>query len=193
VTRNVGSAAAGTTFLSSDPTKVAVTPSGEIQALAPGEVVVTAINSGLQVAFSVTVEFSPVTSYGEGLAGTGGFVPVLGTGGENPTLGNAAFRFEVADVLGGAPGVLAFSDAAAAEPFANGTLLVSLPDLVGVFPVVAGGTPGAAGAGTVLVPAAVPLLPSLVGLGGYVQGAFVDPSAIPGLSLTNALRIVIVP
>jgi len=56
---------------------------------------------------------------------------------------------------------------------------------------VLGGAPGVAGAGSLLLPAALPSDPSLIGLTIYLQAGLHDVAAIKDVSLTRGLRLEI--
>lgn len=123
--------------------------------------------------------------YGAGLAGKQGFVPTLGLVG-CADIGHV-FSLNVNDVVGGAAGTLFVGLAPAAVPFKGGTFLVGAVALQ--VPLVVGGTPGAAGAGSLSLPALLSS-PVLAGIDIYVQAGFADALAVKGVSLTNGLRFV---
>lgn len=124
--------------------------------------------------------------YGDGLAGSGGFVPMLrATGCPVP---GAPLDLHVAAALGGGTCVLALGTDPAAVPMFGGTVL--LTPLVFVTISLAG-TPLTAGEGHLAVPLVLPANPSITGLSLYGQAAVLDPSAVQGIALTPGLRIVI--
>lgn len=123
--------------------------------------------------------------YGEGLAGSGGFVPTLrATGCPVP---GASLELHVAAALGGGTGVLALGTDPTAEPLFGGTLLVTPILLVTIL---FAGEPLVAGEGRVAVPLALPANPAITGLSIYGQAAVFDPSAVQGVAATPGLRIV---
>jgi len=122
--------------------------------------------------------------YGTGLAGAGGQVPLLGVIG-CPDIGQV-FGISINAVVGGAGGVLFVGLAPAALPFKGGTFLVgAIAAQVGV---AVGGTPGAAGAGSLALPALLSD-PVLAGIDLYMQAGFADAAAVKGVSLSNGLRL----
>jgi hypothetical protein len=124
-------------------------------------------------------------SYGTGLAGKGGQVPTLGLVG-CPDIGHV-FSLNVNAVVGGAGGTLFVGLAPAAAPFKGGTFLVGAVAVQ--LPIVVGGTPGVAGAGSLSLPALLSS-PVLAGIQIYAQAGFSDADAVKGVSLTNGLRFV---
>jgi Tol biopolymer transport system component len=125
--------------------------------------------------------------YGAGLAGAGGFVPVL-FGDGCPTPG-ALVTLHLEQVVGGASGTLFVGLGPAALPFKGGSLLVSpivLQALLGV-----GGAPGAAGAGGLVLPALIPANPLLSGTSLFLQAGFADGAAVQDVSLTQGLQLTI--
>jgi Tol biopolymer transport system component len=126
------------------------------------------------------------TAYGAGLAGAGGFVPsLLGTGCPLP---GALITLHVEHAVGGAGGTLFVGLGPAALPFKGGSLLVSpiLQAVIGV-----GGTPGAPGAGGLVLPALLPATPTLSGVSLFLQAAFSDAAAVKDVSLTQGLEMEI--
>lgn len=122
--------------------------------------------------------------YGAGLAGSGGFVPVL-TGEGCPSSG-FDFELRVEDGLGGASGALFVGSAPLELPVLGGDLLV-LPDL-GSLPHTLDGTEGVPGAGTYTL-SLTQQTTSLAGLTLYFQAAYVDAGAPQGVSLSAGLRV----
>ena len=122
--------------------------------------------------------------YGSGLAGSGGFVPVLGSAG----ILRAGFSGEVriTNALGGAAGYFGVGSSEASQPVLGGTLLIS-PDFL--LPITLGGAPGVAGAGYLAIPWTLPA--SLAGVQLFEQAALIDPAAPQGASLTQGIRCVI--
>lgn len=122
--------------------------------------------------------------YGDGLAGTGGIKPSLTATG-CPNVGDV-FTIGVGQVVGGASGLLFVGLNPASLPLAGGTLL-TFPIVLSL-PLTMGGTAGEAGAGSIAFPVLLSD-PALVGFTFRLQGAFADPAAIQGASLTNGLQI----
>lgn len=124
--------------------------------------------------------------YGDGLAGSGGFVPTLSATG-CPVPG-ASLDLHVAAALGGGIGVLALGTDPAAVPLFGGTLLVT-PIVSST--ILLAGAPFAAGEGHVAAPLVLPANPAITGLSIHGQAAVLDPGAVQGIALTPGLRIVI--
>jgi len=122
--------------------------------------------------------------YGAGLAGNGGFVPLLGAIG-CPDIGEI-FTLSINAVVGAAPGILFVGLAPGAVPFKGGTF--HLASVLLQFPITVGGTPGVANAGSLGLPALLSD-PILAGVSIYLQAGFLDGAAIQGVSLTNGLRL----
>ncbi|MBL8736339.1 MAG: hypothetical protein JNL12_07940 [Planctomycetes bacterium] len=124
--------------------------------------------------------------YGDGLAGTGGFVPTFtATGCPVP---GAALDLHVAAALGGGTCVLALGTDPAAVPMFGGTVLLT-PLVFVTIPLA--GAPLAAGEGRLTAPLVLPTNPAITGLSLYGQAAVLDPGAVQGIALTPGLRIVI--
>ncbi len=165
-----GQTGAGTVF----PTTMAVSPAG---------------SSG-EVASLIQVRGAPClgsfATYGDGLAGNGGFEPSLtATGCPVP---GSTINLHAASVVGGAPGVMVLGVAPAAVPVFGGTLLVT-PSLT--LPIAAGGAPGVPGAGSLMLPVGIPSNPALSGAVLYFQMLFADAGAASGLSFTGGLAMTI--
>ena len=125
--------------------------------------------------------------YGSGLSGAGGLVPrLLGSG--CPQIGGA-FTLKVDRAVGGASGVLFVGIAPAAVPFKGGTFLVG--GLALQIPLALSGAPGAAGAGSVTLPAGLPPDTGLQGLQIFLQAGLQDAAGVKGVSLTKGLRMEI--
>jgi hypothetical protein len=122
------------------------------------------------------------TSYGAGLEGAGGFIPVL-SGTRCSSLGSNV-QIRVSRGLGGAPGILLFSFARAAWPALGGIVLVE-PFLS--FGVVLSGTGAGNGAGT--LPLLVPFQTDLVGSSTVWQGLVIDGAAPQSISFTPGLDL----
>jgi hypothetical protein len=125
-------------------------------------------------------------AFGTGVAGKGGFVPSLGAVG-CPDIGKP-FSLSIDDVVGGGVGALAVGFTAGAVPIAGGTLYV-VP-ISSQLPVVAGGDPDAAGAGSYSMPLLFPD-PAFAGFTVYLQAGFFDAGAVQGISLSNGLLLSI--
>jgi hypothetical protein len=122
--------------------------------------------------------------YGTGLAGKGGQVPLLGVVG-CPDIGSL-FTISINSAIGGAAGVLFVGLAPAAAPFKGGTFLVG--GVAAQIPLAVGGAPGAAGAGSLALPALLSN-PILAGVNLYMQAGFADSFAVKGVSLTNGVQV----
>lgn len=125
------------------------------------------------------------STYGAGLAGSGGFVPQLTSQGW-PAI-TAGFGITIDQALGGARGFLLLGFVPASLDFSGGKLLV-LPPWVMVPIAVSGSGPGG---GQLVIDVIMPDDQSLVNVQLYAQGVFLDSGAAKGLSLTNGLSILI--
>ncbi len=126
-------------------------------------------------------------AYGAGLAGVGGFVPLLaGTG--CPQIGGE-FTLELSGGAGGAAGALFAGFMPADVPFKGGSFLVG--DFVLQVSIVLGGTPGDPGAGDLSLPALLPADSLLQGVEVFLQAGLLDGAAPAGVSLTGGLTVLI--
>lgn len=124
--------------------------------------------------------------YGAGLAGSGGFVPHLGSYG-CPDVGRTV-TLQLDRGLGGAFGVLLLGTAPASLPAFGGTQLVAPVDAAVLF--YSSGPYGVPGSGGGDLP--LPLTnPALVGWSIYFQVGLLDDGAVQGVSISNGLRLVI--
>lgn len=133
-------------------------------------------------------------AYGAGLAGTGGFVPLLGSSGGAPRFGNPDYALELAQALPGATTFLLVGFLPASLPFKQGTLLVdtfSGPGLIIALPVL--GPPGVPGAGVFTLPAPVPSEPLFAGLTWYAQHVVQDAGAAGGFAMSNGVSVTWLP
>ena len=130
---------------------------------------------------------SALESFGQGLAGSGGFVPELrGLGSPFP---GGGFVLLLEQGLGGAAGALVLGgELAPAQPLFGGSLYASS---VLAFPVLLSGTPGVGGEGEGAQGVIVPSVPALVGGVFAAQAGLFDPAAVQGVALTNAVRVTI--
>lgn len=148
--------------------------------------VVRAAQAHVPAGFSLRVwgGFEP---FGQGLAGTGGFVPTLvGTGQPVPS---QLAELHVFDALGGTLGVLLASPNLAPTPLLGGTVFPDLGAAI-TFWHLATGAAGQAGAGTFSLPIALPAnLPT--GVRTHVQALYLDSAAVQGVAISNALRLVV--
>ena len=135
---------------------------------------------------AITVEDCLVdwTQYGDGTAGSGGFVPNL-DGIDGPCAGGSSM--EITDGLGGARGWIWISDGEAMIPFFGGNILVDITSLWIRIPIKLGGTKGVAGAGSLSLPAGD--LSFAAGFTFYLQTLFIDSAAVGNVSLSNGLRL----
>ncbi|RKY22575.1 MAG: hypothetical protein DRQ55_00635 [Planctomycetota bacterium] len=130
------------------------------------------------------------SAYGAGTPGTGGFVPVYGSSGGAPRLGNPDYTLELSNGVGASTVGWILGFGPSAVPFKGGTLLVdmSLPFFLSFLPL--GGAPGAPGAGALSIPAAVPNDLSFLGATAYTQFVVQDAGVTPfGLAFSNAVSI----
>jgi hypothetical protein len=122
--------------------------------------------------------------YGTGLAGSGGFVPVLA--GHGLPVGGQTVNLHLDSALGGAPAALIVGAARAAIPILGGTLLVQ-PLLAP--PVLLGGSAGVPGAGDLSVPLGLPVDEAFVGVPLFFQVLPLDAAAPGGVSMSNAVEL----
>ncbi len=124
--------------------------------------------------------------YGEGTPGTGGNTPTL-HGTDALTLGST-FTLSINNAIGGAAGLLAVGGpgSKADIPLAGGSLLI---DPIGrLVPIVLGGSAGVPGEGAVNIQVPIPSFPELIGFNLNFQAALLDPAAVAGMTLTNAIE-----
>jgi hypothetical protein len=127
-----------------------------------------------------TPELGTFTQYGNGLAGSGGYVPDLSGAGE-PIYGGD-FSVELTQVLGGTTGLLYLGQTQANYPLMGGTLYVYPIDFT--IPIVLGGS--GPGNGNLSIQATA----FFGGVNVYMQALCVDAGAVKGVSMTNGLEIV---
>jgi hypothetical protein len=136
---------------------------------------------------SVTVvdNLTRFVPFGEGLAGSGGFVPAL-SGTDGPSVG--PWSMAIDGGLGGASGVLFVGVASTGgDRFLGGRFYIDLTQRWSETPFTLGGTSGRAGAGSLVINGSdvsgdAPLVL-------YWQAAIVDPGARRGVALSNALEM----
>ena len=139
---------------------------------------------------------APVLPYGIGLHGSGNIVPKLGTAGELPRVGNANFKIQLTDGLGGVRCLIAVS-LDRAEQSAFGLTLhgdFETPGRCAYWFLMMSGSFLAPGQGTAILPVPVPNDPSLVDMRFYWQGFigdFAAPSQIAH-SHTAGLQITVI-
>jgi hypothetical protein len=129
------------------------------------------------------------TVFGQGLAGTSGFVPVLY--GVNGNCGIAGHEVRVAGGLGGTPGVLwvGFAQTDLYPVFGDGHFYLDMAGNGLTFPIRLFGPAGVPGAGVLDMTGG-----EVVGVAPltlYLQCGFADPGAPAGISLTNGLTMQI--
>lgn len=124
--------------------------------------------------------------YGTGLAGSGGFVPHLGSYG-CPDVGRTV-TLQLDRCLGGTFGLLLLGTSPASLPAYGGTQLLAPIEAMVQFQCT--GPVGAPGLGTITAP--LPLTnPALIGLSIYFQAGLLDDGASQGVSISNGLQLVI--
>lgn len=124
--------------------------------------------------------------YGTGLAGSGGFVPHLGSYG-CPDVGRTV-TLQLDRCLGGTFGLLLLGTSPASLPAYGGTQLLAPIEAMVQFQCT--GPIGAPGVGTITAP--LPLTnPALIGLSIYFQAGLLDDGASQGVSISNGLQLVI--
>jgi choice-of-anchor B domain-containing protein len=148
-----------------------------------GVVYISDQQTGLYV---VEIECYPPLHYGNGLAGSGGFVPRISAH-DYAAIGNASFGFVGTQLLGGARGVFVVGFGRASQPFYGGTLLVSLNPGYFRVPFTASGS--GPGAGTASATTPLPNNLSLVGTVFDTQLFAFDPAAPRGISMSDAIEM----
>lgn len=149
------------------------------------ELLVTAADYDGRRGRAFVLAMEPVESYGQGLAGSGGFTPVLAL--DECPRPSSVLEFEVSAGLGGAPGALILAARRVDLPFHGGILHPELG--FARFPHRLGGASGVAGAGSATLVLAVPPDSSLVGQAFHAQAVYADRGALAGLSLSAGMRL----
>jgi hypothetical protein len=129
----------------------------------------------------------PYLPYGNGVAGTGGFLPSISA--SACPAGGAAVTVQVDEALGGTVGVLLVGSERYALPSLGGALLTDRP--YNWYPHVTTGTSGLPGGGTYTVQLATPAEPTLIGSKFYLQAGYMDPGGPAGASLTGGLEVTL--
>ncbi len=149
--------------------------------LVPGD------GNGLKDVFAHATCEVTMTEFGQGLAGSGGFVPHLsGIGGRC----NGDYSVTVTDGRGGAQGFLFVGMADTDIIVFGGHFYIDLTQLIAPLAITLGGASGVAGAGSLTITGDDLL--NEPGLVVYCQAAFFDPAAVRRISMTNALEIDVV-
>jgi hypothetical protein len=151
------------------------------------ELIFTPVGTDSYVGLDALVLEATFQSYGDGLAGSGGFVPTI-SGSGCPSIGETV-TIELGDALGGALTFLFLGSGRDSLPFAGGEILVAPPWIL--VPLVASGPAGVAGAGTVTVSGDLPDDVTLIGIPANLQFAVVDDGAVRRIALTGGLEFVI--
>lgn len=125
------------------------------------------------------------TAFGDGLAGSGGLTPTVSL--SSCAAVNQSFDIVIENGLGGAPGILIWSDQSASIGFAGGVIVVGFP-LFNQIPHVLGGSLGVAGEGTASFPVFVDN-DGVIGQRLVLQAGYLDPGAPNGISLSTGLDI----
>jgi hypothetical protein len=127
------------------------------------------------------------SKFGQGLAGSGGFVPALdGTRGSCDAGGHVV---HISQGRGGAPGNLWIGLTQGDLPFFGGHFYVGFGGPWVTVPIHLGGPPGVAGAGFLDIPGSN--VNAYQGLVLYMQVSLADPGAIHGVALTNGCKVTI--
>ena len=148
-----------------------------------GVVYISDQQTGLYI---VEVKCYPAVHYGNGLAGSGGFVPRIAAHGY-ASIGNASFGFTGSQLLGGATGVFVVGFGRANQSFFGGTLLINLSQ--GYFQVPFAAMGSGPGAGTASVATPLPNDLSLVGIVFDTQLFAFDSGAPRGISMSDAIEM----
>ncbi len=141
-------------------------------------------------------EFSPFRAFGSGCPVPGGVLPLLGTVGGSPVVGNGAFGIALSDAPAATPVALivgASADTWAGIPLPLGLALFGFPgcSLLVAADIVAIGTTGGAG-GATSFPTPLPPDPALSGLRLFFQGLVGGPGSIPVvLGMTAGLEVTV--
>lgn len=160
---------------------------GDLDGDGQPELVGTAASFGQSRGRVYVIASRPLEPIGQGLAGSGGIAPTLSLGG-CPALGSMA-TLESAGVLGGAPGVWLIGTRRADVPLWRGVLYPG--SIVWCLAHVAGGTPGAPGAGGASHAFSLPLDPALIGTRFVAQALYADAGAPRGVSFTPGLALTL--
>lgn len=124
-------------------------------------------------------------TYGSGLAGAAGIVPLL-TGQDGACLPKH-HSITIENVVGGAPGALFIGIAEASLPAFGGVVLIDVGLPFVSIPLFISGLPAIPGTGQLTLPGAD--LSGLEGVKLRLQFLAVDPGAPAGVSMTNGLRL----
>jgi subtilisin family serine protease len=130
------------------------------------------------------------TSFGVGLAGVQGSVPVLSAPAGAPVVGGADFKLKLSSAKAGANAWLLIGLATAALPFKGGTLLVDVGQPTLMVPRTVSSVLGAP-LGTALLLAPVPADPAFSGLALTTQWVVEDGAAPGGMALSNGMALVV--
>lgn len=126
------------------------------------------------------------TTFGSGVAGTGGFLPTVSLSACAAV--NQSFEIQVSDGAGGAPGILLWSAHRGSISFGAGEILVGLPISNSVAHVLGGG-PGAPGEGWAAFPVAIDNV-GLMGQTVVMQAGYLDANAAGGFSLSPGFELL---
>ena len=143
--------------------------------------------SGLVLAFSGDSCELNSGALGDGLAGKGGFIPIVEI--VNCSCDPANPLLEITNGLGGALGLLWIGIASDDIPFFGGRFYIDLTAFWTAPSIVLGGSPGIGGGGSWNAPGID--FHGYEGLTLYLQATFLDGEAIEGVSLTNAVEMVV--
>jgi subtilisin family serine protease len=121
--------------------------------------------------------------YGTGLAGMNGVIPVIGTKGGTPAIGESLFGLTIRKAARSATAWLVISLAQANLPFKGGTLLVDVAGPHLELVTTTGST------GDLAVPLPIPNDTGLLGLAFYNQWFVQDLAAFAGWSMTTGLEL----
>lgn len=128
--------------------------------------------------------------YGEGLAGSGGFVPSLSNQAQDlPVISTGPLNLEVSEALGGSTGLFFTSLGPQSIPYAGGTVWIDPSMLALIIPMILSNPGGGPGAGEWALNTTVPDIPELNLLPLFFQGVIMDPGAPKNVALTNGLTV----
>jgi Tol biopolymer transport system component len=143
--------------------------------------------NGLTDVYAHATDEAKFTEFGVGLAGAGGFVPHLyGDDGS----GFFGATVHIRDGLGFAHGLLWIGLATSDVTIFGGHFYVDLGSFFVPVPILLDGVVAVPGDGSLDIPAGD--LTPFAGITCYVQLALIDPAAVKGISLSNALELDLV-
>jgi hypothetical protein len=180
----------GTATLSPNGMMTLTSPGGVIELGVSGDhrwFAGRAVGSNTNLMFGMR-QCTEAAAYGTGTPGTGGAEPALGMK-TFPVLGNANWRYAIAEGVGGGIGIVAIGfGALPGVPALGGTIWID-PGTVGYTAlIVLSGPPGAAGAGYAETGVPIPANPGLAGVQLFAQALILDAAAPAGFAMSSGFR-----